>query len=259
MNFGICVGRAGYARLFFVLVRLKCGYDVAENDFDSTGTFDGIVLSEVLVEFLQGCCLLVVNIEAFADGIKVIVGTSGAFAAFNHALYQFILVNLKTNNGMNVRSIAFEHFGEGLCLGNCAGESVENHAFGSIVCVFFEFVFQNFNHHFVGDELTVGDIAVGELADVCSFCDMVAQEFTGRDVMQAVFFNQFFALGTLSAAGSTEYYYIHDFSVFFQYINVVQVTGFFIKVKSVPDDEFLGDIKSDVVGIQRLLERLGFK
>ncbi len=59
-------------------------------------------------------------------------------------------------------------------------------------------------HKLVGDELTFGNIAVGDFAEFGSACDVVAEDFPGGNMVKSVLLYDALALRTFTASGRTE-------------------------------------------------------
>lgn len=181
--------------------------DVVEDGVDGAGAVDGVVGQAAVVVFLEGFGLAAVNFEALGYGLGVVVAASAFESAFEQALCEFFFGHFEAYNGVDFGAAFFEHFVEGFGLGNGAGEAVENHSFCVGVCV--EFVFEYVEHELVGDEVTFGYECVGNLAQFGSARNVVAQEFAGRYVVEAVALNEAFALGSFAGAGGAENNYIH--------------------------------------------------
>ena len=106
---------------------------------------------------------------------------------------------------------------------------------------------------------------------------MVAQELTRRNVHKAVALNDFVALCALSASGSSEYYNIeHErilelgvvsvsrgagdgLFVLAEHVDVGEVASQAVKVEAKADDEFFGDGKAHVVGLDVGLQSFGLE
>ena len=104
---------------------------------------------------------------------------------------------------MQVRAALLQQFLEGLGLGNGAGEAVEHDALlaGGLSV---EHVIEYVDHKPVGNQLSLRDIFVGGLAELCAALYVVAQQFTCRDVIEAILVDEPGALGALAAAGRPE-------------------------------------------------------
>ena len=183
--------------------------DVLEDIVDISAAFDGIVVSFLFIIIAQRRCLFMVDLQTFGDSVDIVVGASALLASFNHSVDKLVLRNFETYDGVYVSAVFGKHLGERLCLRHGAWETVEDDAFFKHGGVRFEKVGEYVNHKFVGDEQTFGDECVGYFAELCSFCNVVAQKITRRDVVQTVAIDESFALSPLPAAGSSKNNNVH--------------------------------------------------
>ena len=150
-----------------------------------------------------------IYIKTFLDSFEIVVATAARFAAFNHTVDEFFFVNLKTHHSVNGSIVFTKHHGQNLGLRNGAGKTIEDYTAFENRRVALEKVGKHFNHQFVGNEQTFGYKSVGNFAEMCAFTDVLAQKVAGRDMVKAVFFYDFFALGAFAATGGAEYNYVH--------------------------------------------------
>lgn len=178
--------------------------DLVENLVDALSSVDAAVFTLVDVVFLQRGGLVVVHGQTVLYRLGIIVGAPGLLTAQEHTVDQFIVIHLETNHMVDIPATGSESLIEGLRLGDCAWESVENHAFSRFLRLGVEDVFHDTYHQFVRDELPLRNVLVGDLSYLSTSGDMVAEHLTCGDVEKTVFVCDFCALSALAAAGTAK-------------------------------------------------------
>ena len=183
------------------------------------GAVNCLVEAVVGVEFLQGLSLIVIYLKTMFDSVEIVVGTTSFLAAVDEALYEHFVSYFKADNSVDLTVAFAQDALELFSLADSAGEPVEDDAFA---CYGFavEEVGEDVKHELIGDKLAFRYICVGYFAELGATCDMVAEHFAGRDVIETKFVDQTFALGPFAAAGSTEY---HDILHKTEWINVIRI------------------------------------
>lgn len=170
--------------------------------FEGTVTLDGVAEAFVFVPLDEGRSLVVIDGEALADGLFVVVGTAAGLTAVDETFHQHFVGHTEFEHGVHLRSALSEHLFEGFGLGDGAGKTVEDDTgfLGEGIVGGGEDV----DHEFIGDELTVVDVAFGGATQFGVGLDFGAQHVAGGDVVETVFFNQNIALGAFARTGGTE-------------------------------------------------------
>lgn len=163
-------------------------------------------LSDIVVA--QRLRLLVVYGQALAYRLGIVIATTRFLASKHHTVHQLVLGYFKSYDCMYFLAATLHHFFEGLCLRYRARKTVKDDAFGCLIGIVVQFVFKHTQHQFVRNKLALRNVGVCGTAQFGAACDMVAKDLARRNVMQVVAVYEFFALGTLSAAGRPENYKI---------------------------------------------------
>ena len=153
-----------------------------------------------------------VNLQAVLDGFGVVVGASGLLAAFEHTAHELLFWYLEADDMVDFLTALGQKAVEGFGLGDCAGEAVEDYAVLGLGFVV-DNLLEDANHQRIGNQLPLVDVGFGNLSYGSLAVDMVAEHLTCRDVVQTVFVDEFFALGAFAAAGGTENYNIHFYTL----------------------------------------------
>ena len=146
-----------------------------------------------------------VNVETLLDGLFVVVASSALLSAEQEALHQFVFRHVQLNHGCHLVSAFGKHLFQGFCLRDSAGETVED----DTLMLLAETVVntgEDINHQFIGDELSVVDIAFGCLAQFCSVLDLAAEHVARRDVVETILLNHLVALRAFACTWSAENY-----------------------------------------------------
>ena len=170
--------------------------------FECAVSLNGVAESFVFVPLDEGGSLIVIDGEALADGLFVVVGATAGLTAVDEAFHQHFVRHTEFEHGVHLRSALSEHLFEGFGLGDGAGKTVEDDTglFGEGIVGGGEDV----DHEFIGDELTVVDVAFGGATQFGVGLDFGAQHVAGGDVVETVFFNQNITLGAFARTGGTE-------------------------------------------------------
>ena len=170
--------------------------------FECAVTLDGVAEAFVFVPLDEGRSLVVIDGEALADGLFVVVGTAAGFTAVDEAFHQHFVGHTEFEHGVHLRSALCEHLFEGFGLGDGAGKTVEDDTglFGEGIVGGGEDV----DHQRIGDELTVVDIAFGRATQFGVGFDFGAEYVAGGDVVETIFFDQNITLCAFTGAGGTE-------------------------------------------------------
>lgn len=151
-----------------------------------------------------------VYVKTLADGLDVVVGSAGGFAAENHSVDELFVVYFKTHHMVYLGIESLEKFFKRYGLGDGAGEAVKDNTFLKNFGVILEDIGKELDNEVVGNQLAFRDILVGNDAKLCATGDVVAEHLTGRDMVQAITLDHLLALSAFAAAGAAKNYYIHE-------------------------------------------------
>ena len=161
------------------------------------------VVAVALVVGDQGLGLVVVGGYAVLDDAAVGV----VLAAFDLGAVQDALVDELVGEGegedcVDLAAELGEHGVEGLCLGDGAGESVEEEARNILIGGYL--VADHAFNHFVGYEVSAVDELSGFLAELCAGGHLLTQEVSCGEVKIMVFLDDLFGLGAFAGSRRTE-------------------------------------------------------
>ena len=90
--------------------------------FECAVTLDGIAKALFFVPLDEGGSLVVIDGEALADGLFVVVGATAGLTAVDEAFHQHFVRHTEFEHGVHLRSALSEHLFEGFGLGDGAGK-----------------------------------------------------------------------------------------------------------------------------------------
>ena len=143
-----------------------------------------------------------INIQSWLDCFQIVIRTAWNLATFQQTFDQFIFVCLKVQHNGNICSTFIQHFFQSFCLRDRTRETVEDDAFGVHLAV--QNLGQHVNDQFVRNQLSLFDVIFSNLTQLCLVLHFRTQNITCRNMVQTIFFNNQFALCSLSWAGSTK-------------------------------------------------------
>lgn len=175
--------------------------------FHGAGTGDMVVFAGLSVVVAEGRSHVVIYVQTLADGVDIVIGTTAFQTAFEQSVNQLFIGHIQTNNGMDFGTAFLQKKVKSLGLIDGAWKTVKNHTFGSLG-VGVKLMLKNRNHEVVGDKMSFGYIAVGNLAKVGSLTDVATKNIASGYVIKPVLVDEACALGAFAAAGGTEHHYV---------------------------------------------------
>ena len=162
-----------------------------------------LVLQNGLISNSEEDTREIIDTQALADGLLIVVGTTALLATQQEALHQLVLGDIELNHRCHLVAAFREHLLQGLGLRDGAGEAIEDDA----LVLASEGIIdgsQDVNHQLIGDELALVDEALGCLTKFRAVLDLVAEHIARGDMTETVFLNHHVALRSLAGTGSTE-------------------------------------------------------
>ena len=153
----------------------------------------------------EGSGLRMIDIETLLDGLLIVVAASGLLAAKQETLHQLILWYEQLDHSCHLMAALGKHLLQSLSLRDGAGEAIKD----DTLVVGTKTVIdagEDIDHQFVGNQLTLVDIALGRLTKFRSVFDLATQHITRGDVAQTVLLNQFVTLRALTSTRCTKNY-----------------------------------------------------
>ena len=156
-----------------------------------------VVLAFVEVEY--GARLGLIFHKAVLDGLEVVIGATAGLAAFQHALDEHFLGHFEAQHACQRHVEFLHHFFEDFRLFHRARIAVEEET--GRVHVLGEFLFDDFRHDLVGDEVALADDFLHLQTQFAFGGDFLAQDFARGDIGQVVFLAQELRLRSLACPG----------------------------------------------------------
>ena len=223
---------------------------------DGTYAVDLIVSAGFLVIVDERLGLVVIGIDAVLDDGDIgVIGAAFDGGAVGDALDDHLVGDHDADDGGNLLAVSVKDGVKCFSLGDSAGEAVQQEAVYSGDGL--EFGLDHAFDDLVGNEGAGLDEALGLEAELGAGGDLLAEQGSGTDVVQVVFLNHGCGLGALAGSRRPEKNVVLHIFVFLfvQYIDVGEVASKLIIVKSIADDEGVGDLLSDI--IELLVETKG--
>ena len=150
----------------------------------------------------EGCCLIVIDLETLVDGLLIVVRTPLLHGTVQQASHQDILRDHELYHDAHVVSTLGEHRFQRLHLSYRAGKAIEDDALAAAALIVRSS--QNVYHQRIGNQLSVVNVAFGNLAQLASGLDFATQHIARGDMSEAIFADEFCAIRALAGTGSTK-------------------------------------------------------
>ena len=102
--------------------------DVAKDAVERAQTIDMVVDTLFLVPLYQRTRLVVVNVEAFLDGLRIVVRASALLTTLDETCHQLVLGNIEFYHRSHTMTALSKHRLQRLCLRYSTWEAIENHS-----------------------------------------------------------------------------------------------------------------------------------
>lgn len=156
--------------------------------FETAKAFHFVSQSFFLIPFDERSRLVVIDVQSFLDGLRVVVGTSGCFSSIDESFHQHFFGHVEFKHSADSGLSFRKHFLQCFRLWDGAWEPIEDDSFAGAECVVGGS--EDVNHQFVGDELSFVDETFGGVAEFAALFDFSAEHVSGGDVFESVFFDE---------------------------------------------------------------------
>ena len=155
----------------------------------------------------QGGGLFVIGPEANLEAFGIVVGTAGLRIAGGDPFHQSLVVNLESDDQVNLGAAAGEHGVERLSLGQGPREAVEDRAAGLLGL--WQALLDQGDDDLIGDQLAPLHDALDALAKLGARADGRAQHVAGGELDHALLTHQPLGLGALPRRRRSEQNQVH--------------------------------------------------